>query len=243
MEEFKIKTPVFEGPLDLLLDLIEKRKLFVNEISLAAVTEDFLNFLKNKKISLYQISYFLVIAATLILIKSKSLLPNFHLTKEEESQIEDLEKRLLLYQFIRKMSQEIKKKFGQNIIYFSKGQDLIFFTPSKTLTIGNILKTIQLISKSNKLILPEVEIKKTINIQEVLDDFQKFISERIQISFFEFAKKLGSSNEREAKIKLIVSFLALLELTKNGFLEVCQETCFDDIICYKKCEILEKKYE
>ena len=99
---YQVKTPIFEGPLDLLLNLIEKRKLFINEISLAEVTDDYLTYIKNlPKISISDMTIFILIAATLILIKSKSLISNIELTEEEEGQIEDLERRLKIYQKIK----------------------------------------------------------------------------------------------------------------------------------------------
>src|SRR3989344_8575319 len=92
---YEVKTSVFEGPMDLLLDLIEKKKLFINEISLAQVTDDYLTYIKSlPKTNLRSITSFVFIAATLVLIKSKSLLSSFKLTEEEESQVEDLERRL-----------------------------------------------------------------------------------------------------------------------------------------------------
>ena len=78
-----VKAGTFEGPLELLLDLIEKRKLFINELSLSQVTEDYIAFIRNpdQQTSISDMTYFLVIAATLVLIKSRSLLPQLSLSK------------------------------------------------------------------------------------------------------------------------------------------------------------------
>ena len=74
-EIYKIKTAGFEGPFGLLLELVEKRKLFINDVSLAAVTEDYLEYLNKLgglgSISSAEISSFIIVASTLILIKSK----------------------------------------------------------------------------------------------------------------------------------------------------------------------------
>lgn len=76
MDEFKIKVGEFEGPLELLLDLIEKRKLHINDVSLSQVTDDFINYLKAlQEFSIPGISHFVLVASTLLLIKSRSLLP------------------------------------------------------------------------------------------------------------------------------------------------------------------------
>ena len=93
---FAIKTEVFEGPLDLLIDLVERRKLLINDISLAAVTDEYIEHVSRmQERSLSGTAHFVQLAATLLLIKSKSLLPVLELTDEEEHAIEDLEERLL----------------------------------------------------------------------------------------------------------------------------------------------------
>ena len=80
-ESYSIKTTGFEGPFGLLLELVEKRKLFINDVSLAEVTEDYLKYINNLgTLHPSEASSFLVVASTLLLIKSKSLLPNLALT-------------------------------------------------------------------------------------------------------------------------------------------------------------------
>ena len=81
---FQIKTEAFEGPLDLLLALIEKRKLFISDISLAEVADDFIEYIKTfDEFPVDMTANFILIASTLLLIKSKSLLPSMTLTSEE----------------------------------------------------------------------------------------------------------------------------------------------------------------
>ncbi|MCH7756829.1 segregation/condensation protein A [Patescibacteria group bacterium] len=147
--EFSIRTEVFEGPLDLLLTLIEKRKLFINDISLSCVTDDFIAY--TKKINDFPISqaaHFVLIASTLLLLKSRSLLPTLSLTDEEEGNIEDLEHRLKLYKYFKKLSREIENNFGKNIIFprtFVKSFEPLFSPPSDL--------TVQLMDSSLKNIL------------------------------------------------------------------------------------------
>src|ERR1035437_5139128 len=92
---FQIKMAGFEGPFGLLLNLIEKRKLFINDVSLSVVTEDYLSYM-NKLGGLppMEVSSFILVASTLLLIKSKSLLPNLDLTIEEEGDIRSEERRV-----------------------------------------------------------------------------------------------------------------------------------------------------
>src|SRR5574343_317549 len=105
---FQLKTESFEGPLELLLSLIEDKKLHVSEISLAQVTEEYLQYLGNftevpgeqRVTTLSDRSQFVAVAATLILIKARSLLPTMELSDEETESIDDLTERLRLYQII-----------------------------------------------------------------------------------------------------------------------------------------------
>ncbi len=113
-ESYTVKTTGFEGPFGLLLDLIEKRKLFINDVSLASVTEDYLNYMNKlgglNSCGSTEITSFILIASTLILIKSKSLLPNLDLTVEEEGDIKNLEERLRLYKLFIELGVILEKK-------------------------------------------------------------------------------------------------------------------------------------
>ena len=89
---FTVKQQQFEGPLELLLDLIEKRKLFVSDIALAQVTDDYIAHIKSStEFPIADSAQFILVASTLLLIKSKSLLPSLDLTTEEQADIKDLE--------------------------------------------------------------------------------------------------------------------------------------------------------
>src|SRR5665647_121039 len=94
-----VKTSVYEGPLDLLLELIEKRKLLINDIALAAVTEEYIARINAMDtLPMGETAEFVALAATLLLIKSRSLLPLLNLTEEESKDIKELEYRLAVYQ-------------------------------------------------------------------------------------------------------------------------------------------------
>ena len=122
---YTVKTDTFEGPLELLLSLVEGRKLFINEISLASVTDEYIKHAKSlSKNDLSELTSFLSIAATLILIKSRSLLPGFVVTKEEEKDIKDLESRLALYSLIRENGVQISAKYGTKKIYMLPERDI-----------------------------------------------------------------------------------------------------------------------
>src|SRR5437773_2621351 len=114
---FAVKTEQFEGPLDLLLDLIGRRRLFINDISLSKVTDDYLEYLKGlNQFSIPDSANFILIASTLVLIKSKSLLPTLNLTEEEEMSIADLEERLRIYKILKEATVGLREHFGREII-------------------------------------------------------------------------------------------------------------------------------
>ena len=233
--EYKVKTPVFEGPLEVLLRLVEERKLFINEISLAQVTDDYIAYVRSlREKNLSQVTGFLVIAATLLLIKSKSLLPNLELTEDEEGQIGDLEARLRMYQVIKEVSKNIKEKFGRQIIFGTSEKELFspIFSPDPSITLPNILEAIGLVIEAmpKKEFLPKVKIGRVINIEEVINSLIKRIQNSLSVSFSEFASDHKADSPKEKKIYFIVSFLAMLELVRTGILAVAQENNFEDII-------------
>jgi len=244
---YKVKTGEFEGPLELLLSLIEQRKLFVNEISLAEVTNDYVAYIKSMpdiptERHIADVSYFILVAATLILIKSKSLLPNLELTDDESEKISDLEKRLALYQIIKTTSLEIKGIFGLKVIFWPNdriwGDPL--FVPDNSITTSSIGESIYNVILNLPVIeekKPEIEIKKIINIDEVINSLTDRIQDAMNISFREFSKSHGAQNVEEAKVHVIVSFLAMLELVREGIINVIQNTSFGDIEMNKQALI------
>ncbi len=234
---YKVKTGSFEGPLDLLLSLIENRKLFVNEVSLSEVTNDYIAYVKSlsdEDININDISYFILISATLILIKSKSLLPNLSLTEDETEKIVDLEARLRLYQIIKSASIDVKENFGAQIIFTpcDRVWNDPLFSPDPVITISSMSKHVedvlnQLPKKESKL--PEIEIKKIINIDEFINGLTDRIQTAMNLSFREFSSSHGAESAEEAKVHVIVSFLAMLELVREGIIDVMQNASFGDI--------------
>jgi len=236
---YKVRIGSFEGPLDLLLSLIEERKLFVNEISLAEVTNDYIAYIKslndvsNSK-HIANVSYFILISATLILIKSKSLLPNLELTDDENDKIVDLEQRLKLYKIIKEASILIKNDFGTKIIFMPNERiwSEPIFSPDPLITVSNMKESIvdvlnHIPKKAEKL--PDIEVKKVINIDEIINSLTSRIENTINVSFKKFTEGSGAKTQEEAKVHVIISFLAMLELVREGIIDVIQNNSFDDI--------------
>lgn len=226
---FTVKTHSFEGPLDLLLDLIEKRKLFINDIALAKVTDDFISHVKQfENLPMGESAHFILVASTLLLIKSKSLLPELALTEEEQGDIHDLETRLKIYKRIKEASIHISKIFGEEIIFpQSQSQPANpVFAPAPEFTLEKALFSLKdLINRlPKKETLPQHVVQKVVSIEEMIGTLTNRITGALRMSFKEFTKE-----HKENRVNVIVSFLAMLELVKEGILHVSQESNFGDI--------------
>ena len=233
MEEtqaFSIKTEVFEGPLDLLLSLVEKRKLFINDISLSRVADDYIEYLRGfERFPVGDAASFVLVASILVLIKSKSLLPKLDLTDDEKGSIEELEDRLKAYKKIKELSLYVEERFGKNIIFprvhVSK-QIQPIFTPDQKMTQNNLLAAVKsAISKIPKPeVVPQKTVRKIATLEETIESLTQRINKCLKMSFNEF-----SGNGKVEKVTIVVSFLAMLELVKQGTIIVRQETIFSDI--------------
>lgn len=226
---YNIKTSVYEGPFDVLISLIESRKLFINDISLSKITDDFIKFIKMEgNFNLDLSSYFLSIASTLLLIKSRSLLPGIKLSTEEEKDISDLEDRLKKYEKYRVLSLSIKNIFNKNILHNPLERERIKnFRPSKDLNKEKINFTISNFIFENKKVekkLQEIKIKRVINLEEMMNKLVDRITKEMTLSFKEINKNSVDRVDR------IINFLAILELVKRGVALAEQKDQKDDIM-------------
>ncbi len=238
---YTVKTPVFEGPLGLLLSLIESRKLFVNEISLAKVTDDYIAHIRSMTApSLSDTTSFVMVAATLVLIKSKSLLPNLELTVEETEKISDLETRLKLYQAIKAVTPALKEQFGGAVLYMApeRSWNEPLFSPDARITLESMLAGVKdaLARIPKKEFVQEVSIKKVVSIEEMIDSLTSRIQSALKVSFKEFSRNPELGTEKEQRVHIIVSFLAMLELVRNGIIDVIQNSTFEDMEIVKQEE-------
>ena len=227
-QPFTIKTSSFEGPLDLLLSLIEKRKLFINDVSLSQVTDDFIKHIQNfEKLPMGESAQFILIASTLLLIKSKSLLPTLQLTEEEEEGIHDLETRLKIYKRIKEASENVKNLFGEHIIFKQSKEKPVepVFLPHEGMNLLSLVQAIKDIIKSlpKKEIMPKAVVRKVVSLEEMIDNLTKHITAGLKMKFSDFAKG------QKERVNVIVSFLAMLELVKQGIIYVNQEQDRGDI--------------
>lgn len=226
---FTVKQQSFDGPLDVLLTLIEKRKLFINDISLAKVADDYLAHIKTLgNFPIADSANFVLIASTLVLIKSKSLLPNLELTADEQGDIADLERRLKIYRRIKELSVGIKERFGKHISFSPEPRKVEpIFSPDTSMTVAALISAVRDVLKNlpKKEFLPKVIVEKVMSLEEMITHLTKRVTDSLRMSFREFSK-----GGKENKIHVIVSFLAMLELVKQGIISVTQESRNDDIL-------------
>ncbi|MBI2004723.1 segregation/condensation protein A [Patescibacteria group bacterium] len=224
-----VKTPVYEGPLDLLLELVEKRKLLINDISLAAVTEEYLervNAMASAPVG--ETAEFVALAATLLLIKSRSLLPFLSLTGEEERDIKELEYRLALYQIIKKAGSGVAAAMSAPYLFEGgEPEPAPLYAPDLSVTVESISNAVHALIDGfpQALMLPKVAVKKMVSLEEMVTRLEARVSNALRLSFKEFSG-LGKRERTE----VVVSFLALLELVKRGIIKVTQERDFGDIM-------------
>ncbi len=225
-----VKTHVFEGPLDLMLELIEKRKLLINDVSLAQVADDYIAQVNAMdQMSVGDTAEFISLAATLLLIKSRSLLPTLTVSEEESYAIKELEYRLASYQIIKDAAGLVGRSSEQPTMHECAEREVKpIFLFDQSLTLESLREAAQMLVDGfpKLLALPKVEVKKIRSLEDVIENMTQRITSAFKMSFKDFASPAAAE---EGKYGIIVSFLALLELVKQGIIQAEQQEHFGDI--------------
>jgi len=226
-----IKLEKFEGPLSLLLKLIEKEELDITQISLSKIANQYVDYIRSTSfIDPESLADFLLLAARLLLIKSKAMLP--YLYPEEEEEIEDLEKQLKLYKEFLEATKKVESILGKKKFMFARefnrkvalGNKATFSPPKDlkkeemTEVFGAFLSRIKPVEK-----LDEEKIEVKVSIDDKISFIRNIISSRMKMSFNNILAKAKSKTEK------IVSFLAMLELIKQRELIAEQGSLFSEI--------------
>ena len=230
-----IKINSFEGPLGLLLQLIEKEEMDITQVSLAKIADQYIEYISgNKEINPEEMADFLVVASRLLLIKSKALLP--FLYPEEIEEISDLENQLKMYKEFLEAMKKIEALIGRKRFMFPREfsrkailANLNLFSPPKNLSAPTIKEVFLDFLGRVKLPeeLEEEKLERKISIEEKIIAIQKMLMDRLK---FGFSKILASA---KSKTEIIVSFLALLELVKQRDIAVGQSGLFEEIVISK----------
>ncbi len=243
VDGYQIDTPVYQGPLDLLLQLIENAELDITTLALAQVTDQYLRHLeKLQDLPPDEISAFLVIAAKLIQIKSEALLPHQRERGEDEEDVgNDLARQLIAYKRYKEIADLLadrKEKGYQTFIRLSpakvsvkKNLDLGDFGISELYQLASSIFQKELAKQS----ISTVVERPRITIKDKIGRITKHFEESDHITFREI---LG---ERFSRLDVVISFLAVLELIKGSFIKVVQVDLFEDIQIMRVKEIAEMR--
>lgn len=231
----EIQTEKFQGPLGILLKLIEQEEMDITEIALAKIADEYVEYIRSGNIGPEEMADFLVIAAKLLFIKSKALLP-YLITEEEEEEIIQLEGQLRMYKEFVEASRKIAEMAGAKKFLFSPvitGKNFRRFKAPKTSFSAPKNLTASLLQDKFLSLLERLKVKEEkldearlepkISIDERIDHIRKMLSQKIRFSFSKFLK------EAKSKTEIIVSFLAVLELAKQRELLFEQEELFSEI--------------
>lgn len=241
--DLNVKLQVFEGPLDLLLHLIDKNKVNIYDIPIVEITNQYMEYIAEmKRRDLNILSEFLVMAATLIDIKSKMLLPSNPDVEEgeEEDPRAELVQQLLEYKMYKCMAYELKDRqidaqkamfkaptIPKEVLAFEEPVDLEQLVGDMTLAkLNKIFKSIM--KKQTDKIDPvrskfgKIE-KEEVSLEEKMEELTNFAMSHAHFSF------RGILEKQASRVEIIVTFLAILELMKVGKINISQEKLFDDI--------------
>lgn len=235
----KIKLEKFEGPLSLLLKLIEKEELDITQISLSKIADEYVEYIRSSAvIDTDDLADFLLIAARLLLIKSKAMLP--YLYPEEEAEMDDLEKQLRIYKEFLDATKKIETILGKKKFMFAREfnrkvalGDRSAFSPPKNLKKEEMTDVFRsfLVKIKPAEKLEESKIEEKINIEDRIAYIKNTIGSRIKMSFSKIL------TEAKTKTEKIVNFLAMLELIKQREITAEQGSLFSEISLNKYKEI------
>ena len=249
MELPKIKVADFEGPFDLLLHLIKKNKMDIYNVEIYKVTNQYLEYLNTRKVMDLEItSEFIVVAATLIEIKSKNLLPKVKV--EEEENEEDIEmklmERLIEYKRFKAVSEFFNDKYVSSGEVFSKKPEVIEEIKPEKVDNDDIFKNITLLDLYNiynKILENYREKQNKVNVVQKKIYVDKY---KVEDKMEELLERFKSSEviefnnlmkESTCKLETVVTFLALLELIKIRTIQVFQDESFSNILIKRRRDI------
>lgn len=226
---YQVKLDKFEGPVELLLELIEKEKLEITELSMARVTDQYLEYLReHTDIQLGNLADFLAVASRLILIKSRSLLPMLKFTQEEEEEIEDLTRQLEEYKKFKEAALKVGKLAEAGKICYSRegysNVEAIFYPP-ENFNVYDFKKYFQLVLSAIPVVaeLEEEVVKEIVTLEERIADIENTLRSKVESSFSSLVEKATD------KVDVIISFLAMLEMVKQRLVQAEQREIFSEI--------------
>ncbi len=233
-KKYAIKIENFEGPLDLLCHLIEKNKMNIYDINLSEITEQYIEYLrKMESMDLEIASEFLVMASTLLFIKSKKLLPKQE-EEEEELTEEELIRRIIEYKKFKEISKIFKEQYAQNSKRYYKIQEKIELPKQKiereydNLVIPTIYRN--LIERNREKInqnaknIEKIAITDNYTVSSKVKEMYKILVKQKKFVFNKFY-----SLKKRNKQEVVTAFSGLLEMSRRSKVQTNQENLFGDI--------------
>jgi segregation and condensation protein A len=231
-DTYSVKLPVFEGPLDLLLHLIEERELEITKVSLAAVTDQYLDYMSRvEELRPDRLADFLVIAAKLLLIKSRTLLPQPPEQPEEEEEEDvgdELVRRLIEYRRFKNAARELRSREEQGLRAYARLLATREPQPAFRLegvTLDALLEAVReaLMAQPTGSV-DEVVTPLSVSLPEKIAQLEALLTERRRFSF------TGMLKEAKSRAEIVVTFLALLQLMKRRKVVVEQQELYGEIL-------------
>ena len=231
-QTYRVHLEVFEGPLDLLLHLIEKQELEITKVSLAAVTDQYLEYIQRlERITAENLVEFLVVAAKLLLIKSRALLPvpPTEEGEEEEDLGEELAEQLREYKRFKELAQQLGEMEAEGLRAYLRVAALPRLERELDLTgisLDDLLAAVQeaLSLQPESSPVAQVVTPLVVTVAEKIERISTLLREQSSFSFHRMLQRARSRAE------IIVTFLALLELIKAGRARVEQKQLFGEIL-------------
>ena len=251
--ELTVRLPVFEGPLDLLLHLIEKNKLDIYDIPILEITRQYLETLESwDEMNMEVASEFIVMAATLISIKAKHLLPSAEEEEEAQDEEKELIRRLLVYKMYKEAAAKMRPMLrGDDELIFTRRPEVI--RGKKPLpSVEELLKDVtleglqELYQRAMMLLKSSINERKldrsnmrreSFSVTDKIKQLKKTLMLFESISFYDLRKTSHSKEET------ITFFMAMLELSRMNEIVLKQEKLFGDIIASVKTEEEKKREE
>ncbi|MEN8173625.1 MAG: segregation/condensation protein A [Chloroflexota bacterium] len=232
MGDYKVMTPVYEGPLDLLLQLIQQAELDITKLALSQVTDQYLAHLRNiEEQAPDEVSAFLVIAAKLLQIKSEALLPRPPVRDEgEEDPGEALARQLLAYKRYKEIADTLQTRSSAGLRTYLRLAAPPPKLPEKIefgeFSLGDLYDLAEALFSNidTRAPLGKIVTRQRVTIREKITRIVEHLKRGSRISFGQIV------GEGHSRLDMIVTFLAMLELVKRHFVQAQQETLFGDII-------------
>lgn len=207
---YKVELDIFQGPLDLLLHLIEKMELDIHQVSISDLTDSYLSYLHSiDEISLSNAEEYIVMASTLMHLKSKSLLPKEEIITGEDYE-DDIVQQLIDYKNYKEICLELDELYKKRMNYGEKNNEEIYLNGNlQNIPVEKLYRTFKNIIRKKTENNSTITYRKEISIEEIITYIKSYLKRNKYITFSQLITNYDTKEE------IIVTFLAILDLIKK----------------------------